>query len=102
MLFFSPRPNSRSRRFCQGPLFPRVRVISFGRRRFTLRLMNAWLSFDQRVIWHDDELLSYVEIGIGAHVAVKPGTLRIEEVLQLVADALADDEADNCPIRAID
>ena len=57
---------------------------------------------DERVIWHDDQVLAHVEIGFGAHVAVNPGTLRIEEVLQLAADAFANDKADNCPICAID
>src|SRR5262245_64268024 len=64
--------------------------------------MSARLSFDQRVIWHNDQLLTHVEIGIGTDVALNPGTLRIEDVLQSVADALADDKADNCPIRTID
>src|SRR5262249_32116342 len=48
------------------------------------------------------QLLAHVKIGIGAHVAVNLGTLRIKDVLQLVADAFADDEADDCPICAID
>jgi len=64
--------------------------------------MRARLSFNQRVIWYDDQLLADVEIGIGAHVAVNSGTLRIEDVLQLAADAFANDKADNCPICAID
>src|SRR5262249_44551338 len=42
------------------------------------------------------------EIGIGTHVTVNPGTLWIEDVLQLVADPLADDKANNCSICAID
>ena len=64
--------------------------------------MSVWLSFDQRVIGDDDQLLSYVEIGVGAHVAMNPWTLRVEDVLELVADPLADYKADNRPIRAID
>src|SRR4029077_18757927 len=43
-----------------------------------------------------------MEIGISAHVAVNPGTLRIKDVLQLVADAFTYDKADDCPICAID
>src|SRR5215469_7716651 len=62
---------------------------------------GASLSFDQRVIWHHDQLLTHVEIGIGAHVPVNSGTLRIKNVLQLVSDALADDKADNRAIGAI-
>ena len=49
--------------------------------------MRARLSLDQRGIWHDDELLAHVEIGIGTYIALNPGTLRIENALQLVADA---------------
>ena len=64
--------------------------------------MRARLSFDQRVIWYNDQLLAHLEIGIGAHVAVNPGTLRIKDVLQFAADAFPDDKADNCPIGAID
>src|SRR6188472_4035368 len=64
--------------------------------------MSVWLSFDQRVIGDDDQLLSYVEIGVGAHVAMNPWTLRVEDVLEFVADPLADYKADNRPIRAID
>src|SRR5215472_14895471 len=64
--------------------------------------MRAWLSFDQRVIWHNDELLADVQIGIGAHIPLNPGTLRIEDVLQLVADPLAYDKPDNCSVCAID
>src|SRR4029077_12615363 len=71
-------------------------------RRFLIAFVRAGLSFDQCVIWYDDQLLADVEIGFGAHVAVNPGTLRIEDVLQLAADAFADNKADNCPIRAID
>src|SRR5262249_43757872 len=63
---------------------------------------RARLSFDERVIRYDDQLLAHVEIGIGTHVAVNSGPLRIEEVFQLVADPLADHKAHNCSIRAID
>ena len=76
--------------------------IGFRRRRFRVTFMHARLSFDQRIIWHDDEFLADVKIGIGTHVAVNPRALRIEDVLQLVADAFTDDKADNCPICAID
>src|SRR4030095_15265897 len=91
------RPDAGPSRFGQSALFPRVRVgfISFCRRRFTLMFMLARLSLDQRGIWHDDELLAYVEIGIGTHIALNFGTLRIEDALQLVADARADHKADN-------
>jgi hypothetical protein len=43
-----------------------------------------------------------VQIGVGPHVAVDPGTLRIEHALQFVADTFADDKAHNCSICAID
>src|SRR6516225_8711653 len=64
--------------------------------------MHTRLSFDEGIIWYDDQLLTDVEIGIGAHVTVNPGTLRIEEVFQSIADALADDKADNRSIYGID
>src|SRR5262245_14893622 len=64
--------------------------------------MRVRLSFDQRIIWYDDQLLANMKIGISAHVAVNPGTLGVEDVLQFVADALSDDKTDNCSIRAID
>ena len=57
--------------------------------------MSARLSFDQRIIWHDDQLFTYVQIGIRTDVALNLGTLGIEDVLQFVADALADDKTDN-------
>jgi hypothetical protein len=69
---------------------------------FLIAFVHTWLSFDQRVIGYYDQVLAHVEIGFGAHVAANPGTLRIEDVLQLCADTFADDEADNCSISAID
>ena len=80
----------------------RVGFVCLRYRRFLIAFVRAWLSFDQRVIWYDDQVLANVEIGFGAHVAANPGTLRIEDVLQLAADAFADDKADNCPICATD
>ncbi len=80
----------------------RIGFVCLRCRRFLIAFLRAGLSFDQRVIWYDDQLRAHVEIGFGAHVAVNPGTLRIEDVLQLAADAFADDKADNCPICAID
>ncbi len=80
----------------------RVGFVSLRYRRFLIAFLRGWLSFDQRVIWDHDQVLAHVEIGFGAHVAVNPGTLRIEDVLQLAADAFADNKADNCPICAID
>ena len=79
----------------------RVGFIGFRRRRFVLGLLRTGLSFDQRVIWYDNQLLADVEIGVGAYIAVNARALRIEDVLQLVTDALADYKADNCPIRTI-
>src|SRR6266446_9292981 len=79
----------------------RVGITSLSRL-FMLAFVRTRLSLHQRVIWHDDQIPSHVEIGIGAHVAVNLGPLRIEDVLQLVADAFANDKADNCPISATD
>ena len=86
-----PRGASRRHRSSPSPFYAR------------LRAHGGWALLGcRRVIWHDDQILSHVEIGIGTHVAVSLGPLRIEEVLKLVADAFANDKADNCPICAID
>jgi hypothetical protein len=67
-----------------------------------LRFPGPGFSFDERVVRDNDQFFAYLEIGIGAHVAVRSGTLRVEKALDLAADALADNESDNCPICAID
>src|SRR5215208_3413677 len=69
---------------------------------FMLVFARTGLSLHQRIVWHDDQVLSYVEIGIGTHIAVSVGPLRIKDVFKLVANAFPNDKADNCPICAID
>ena len=62
----------------------RVGFIGFRRRRFVLGLLRTGLSFDQRVIWYDNQLLADVEIGVGAYIAVNARALRIEDVSSLL------------------
>jgi hypothetical protein len=64
-------------------------------RRFVTAFVRARFFFDQCVIWHYDQFLAYLQIGIGAHIAVRSGTPGVENVLHLIADAFADNEADN-------
>jgi hypothetical protein len=72
------------------------------RRGFMIAFLCARLAFNQRVVWHDDQLIAYLQIGISAHVTVNSGTLWIKEIFEFVADAFADREADNRAVRAID
>src|SRR5262249_897421 len=67
-----------------------------------IAVVDARLSFNQRVVWHNNKLVADVEIRISADVTVNLRALRVEDALQLVADAFAYDKADNCPICAID
>jgi hypothetical protein len=67
-----------------------------------LPFLGRGFSFDERVVRDNDQFFAYLEIGIGAYVAVSSGTLRVEKILDLATDALADNKADNCPICAID
>ncbi|MGH9551276.1 MAG: hypothetical protein ACRD3W_17970, partial [Terriglobales bacterium] len=71
------------------------------RRSFMIAFLRARLAFNQRVVWHDDQLIAYLQIGISAHITVTSGTLWIKEIFQFVADAFADGEADNRAVRAV-
>jgi hypothetical protein len=64
--------------------------------------LHAGLAFNQRIVWYDDQLIAYLQIGISAHVAVNSGTLWIKEIFQFIADAFADGEADNRAVRTVD
>src|SRR5260370_752789 len=56
----SPRPNAGSCGFRRSALFPAVRIgfVCLRCRRFLIAFLRAWLSFDERVIWYDNQLLA--------------------------------------------
>ena len=67
-----------------------------------IAFLRAWLPFDKRVVWHDDQIIAYLQIGISTDVTMHSGALRIKHALQFVANTFADGEPDNCAIRAVD
>src|SRR5437764_171769 len=67
-----------------------------------IAFLHAWLPFDKRVVWHDNQIIAYLQIGISTDVTMNSGALRIKHALQFVANTFADGEPDNCAIRAVD